>query len=187
MAGFEVGRQRVEFSDSQAILRRFAEKKEICVWLPIDDVDATFLNTEAERLNVSTFFSACRNLATAVSGLNIRASVRTDVWSILAQYDEALDKCEQYMLDLRWSTEETGRILANKITSFYDRTYGSIPKSRSIFGLVFKEPFRWGPRSLEAFRPIHILSGGAAAVGEPVVPNGRQGSIQRGFRPDRHL
>jgi hypothetical protein len=160
VAGFELGRQRVEFSDSQAILQRFAEKKEINVWLLIDDVDATFLNTEDERLSVSTFFSACRNLATSVRGLNIRASVRTDVWSILTQYDEALDKCEQYMLDLRWSTEETGRILANKITSFYDRTYGSAPKVQSIFGLVFKEPFHWGKRRLEAFRPIHILSAG---------------------------
>jgi len=42
-AGFELSRQRVEQGDSQALLRRFQENKEIRVWIYIDDVDATFL------------------------------------------------------------------------------------------------------------------------------------------------
>ena len=159
-AGFELSRERVQMGDSHALLRRFSENKEIRVWIYVDDVDATFLNTDAERLKVSTFFSACRNLASSVEGLNIRASVRTDVWSILKQYDEALDKCEQYMLDLKWSTEESGRIIEKKISAFYVRTYGKVPSARRITNLVFKEPFPWGNRLLEAFRPIHILSAG---------------------------
>ena len=143
------------------MLQRFARHEDIRVWLLIDDVDATFLNIEAERLKVSTFFGACRNLANSVEGLTIRASVRTDVWSILKQYDEALDKCEQYMLDLGWSTEESGRILENKISAFYKRTYGQTPDSpRPVTKLVFQEPFPWGRRLLPAFRPIHILSAG---------------------------
>ncbi len=129
--GYEVSRERVAMGDSQALLSRFSEKKDIKAWLYVDDVDATFLNTDAERLKVSTFFSACRNLANGVEGLNIRASVRTDVWSIVKQYDEALDKCEQYMLDLKWSTEESGRILDKKISAFYLRTYGKIPATDS--------------------------------------------------------
>lgn len=159
-AGFELSRQRVEMGDSHALLRRFSDNKEIKVWPYIDDVDATFLNTDTERLKVSTFFSACRNLANTVEGLNIRASVRTDVWSILKQHDEALDKCEQYMLDLKWSTEESGRILEKKISAFYLRTHGKVPDVEPIARLVFKEPFPWGRRFLPAFRPIHILSAG---------------------------
>ncbi|MGA9528187.1 MAG: hypothetical protein WBS24_08735 [Terriglobales bacterium] len=159
-AGFELSRERVGIGDSQALLRRFSENKDIKAWLYVDDVDATFLNTDAERLKVSTFFSACRNLANTVEGLNIRASVRTDVWSILKQYDEALDKCEQYMLDLKWSTEDSGRIIEKKIAAFYLRTYGKIPAARYTTNLVFQEPFPWGRRRLAAFRPIHILSAG---------------------------
>jgi hypothetical protein len=159
-AGYEISRERVAMGDSQALFSRFSENKDIKAWLYIDDVDATFLNTDAERLKVSTFFSACRNLVNSVEGLNIRASVRTDVWSILKQYDEALDKCEQYMLDLKWSTEESGRLLDKKISAFYLRTYGKIPANRFITNLVFKEPFPWGRRLLRAFRPIHILSAG---------------------------
>ena len=159
-AGVEISRQRTEVGDQKALLRRFAENQDVKVWLLIDDVDATFLNTDTERLKVSTFFSACRNLASSVEGLNIRASVRTDVWSILKQHDEALDKCEQYMLDLNWSTEESGRILTNKISAFFKRTYGSVPAMRPVTKLIFKEPLPWGSRYLEAFRPIHILSAG---------------------------
>jgi hypothetical protein len=156
----EISRERVALGDSQALLSRFMQRRDIVVWLFIDDIDATFINTEQERLSVSTFFSACRNLANSVGGLNIRASVRTDVWSIIAQYDEALDKCDQYMLDLKWSTEESGRILSNKIKSYFERTYGNVPKVDSISRLVFREPFRWGRVYIPSYKPIHILSAG---------------------------
>jgi hypothetical protein len=156
----EISKERVQMGDSEALLKRFASQKDLTVWLFIDDVDATFLNTDIERLKASTFFSACRNLTGSVTGLNIRASVRTDVWAILRQFDEALDKCEQYMLDLRWSTEETGKILNNKISSFFQRIRGSVPSTRPISNEIFKEPFYWGTHGLPAFRPIHILSAG---------------------------
>jgi hypothetical protein len=158
--GTELTRERLAIGDSKALLQRYSEAKDLTVWLFIDDVDATFLNTDIERLKASTFFSACRNLVGSVSGLNIRASVRTDVWAILRQYDEALDKCEQYMLDLRWSTEDSGKILNNKINSFFHRTRGLVPITNPISKEIFREPFYWGRRRLEAFRPIHILSAG---------------------------
>lgn len=162
-------RTRLTPGSPQALLKRTLEDGKANVWLLIDDIDATFINTESERLKISTFFSACRNLSNTVNGLILRASVRTDVWSILAQYDEALDKCEQYMLDLKWSTEETGRILENKIISFFRRFYPDDSRfqelepgrdGREIRKIVFREPFQWGNRPLESFRPIHILSAG---------------------------
>jgi hypothetical protein len=84
---------------------------------------------------------------------------------VLTQHDESLDKCEQYMLDLRWSTAETGHILRNKITSFFDRTYGYLPQADTPFDIVFKQPFPWrtetgATRPLAAHQPIHVLSGG---------------------------
>jgi len=170
-APIDLSRERLTVTDSQALLSRVLDKtKDVTVWLFVDDVDATFINTKHERLRSSTFFSACRNLVNDVKGLCIRASVRTDVWSILAQYDESLDKCEQYMLDLTWSTVETGQILESKILSYLTRFYGDSGETKGlrlrrdrakIFRFVFKEPFPWGRRRrLEAFRPIHILSAG---------------------------
>lgn len=167
--GTDLERQRTAMGDSQKTLARILDSKDVNVWLFVDDVDATFINSNIERLKTSTFFSACRNLVNSVNGLHIRASVRLDVWSILANHDEALDKCEQYMLDLHWSTEETGRILENKIISYLLRYY---PDDRrfiswkehqnrdAIRRFIFKEPFIWAGRPLESFRPIHILSAG---------------------------
>lgn len=165
----ELGRDKVVQADAEALLRRVSEKKEVNVWLYVDDIDATFINNEHERLKASTFFSACRNLVNSVNGLKIRISVRSDVWTILAQHDEALDKCEQYMLDLNWSTAETGEILKRKILTYFKLTYPEKDiyknydlerNSRQIFNLVFREPFRWNGKSMESFRPIHILSAG---------------------------
>jgi len=167
--GVEFEKKKFVQADARALLKRISDKKDIAVWVFVDDVDATFLNTAQERTKISTFFSACRNLANAVRGLRLRAAVRTDVWTILAQHDEALDKCEQYMLDLRWSTNETGAILEKKILSYFKRQYPNNSAytkfrqrqdSSKIRQLVFREPFNWSGRPLEAFRPIHILCAG---------------------------
>lgn len=167
--GTEIERTKLTTTDPQAVLKRVLENKDVTVWMFVDDVDATFVNTEHERLKASTFFSACRNLVSSVKGLCIRASVRSDVWSVLAQHDEALDKCEQYMLDLTWSTTESGRILENKISSFFSRYYSDDIRFTAlkpgldgarIRKIVFKEPFQWSGRPLESYRPIHILSAG---------------------------
>jgi hypothetical protein len=156
--------------NAEELLKRYSKKENIAVWFFIDDIDATFINTPENKMLVSTFFSACRNIVNAVKGLFIRASVRTDVWAIIKD-DEALDKCEQYMVDLKWSTEDTGRILANKILTYYENNGSKDEKIRNIrkwypasqaqvFDLVFNGKLPWGSRHLDPYRPIHILSAG---------------------------
>ena len=166
--GIDVSRQRAPTGDAQALLAR-AAKGAARVWLFVDDVDATFIDTEQERLTTSTFFSACRNLTNSVTGLHIRASVRSDVWSVLANFDESLDKCEQYMLDLQWSVEESGRIIENKILTYFrhrfprDSGYQNlvpVTNRERIFSLVFRTPFPWGRMKLPPHVPIHTLSAG---------------------------
>lgn len=156
--------------NSEELLKRYAQKENISVWFFIDDIDATFIDTPENRILVSSFFSACRNIVNAVKGLFICASVRTDIWAIIKD-DEALDKCEQYMVDLKWSTEDTGEILANKILTYFvdhypeDRDVQKIkkwyPASRpQVFNLIFKDKLKWGKGALDPHRPIHILSAG---------------------------
>ena len=151
------------------ILRSKAEKDEISVWLFVDDVDATFVNQPDSRLETSTFFTACRTLVNNVKGLNIRCSVRTDVWEVLATHDEALDKCNQYLLDLKWTTSESCEILCRKILSYFRRRYPKITyykqlqypeHHRAILDLIFTKSFRWNGAEVPPDRPIFILSGG---------------------------
>jgi hypothetical protein len=169
IGGVEVSPAKIQAANAQSLLERISLKRKSSVWIFVDDIDATFLNTEHERIRTSTFFSACRNLANSVEGLYIRASVRTDVWAILKQYDESLDKCEQYILDLKWSTEETGAILTQKILSYFQRKHPSNQKymrldpdldQREILRLVFYPTFPWNRGPVDPFRPIHVLSAG---------------------------
>lgn len=153
--------------DNYALLKRYSENQNHKVWLFIDDIDATFIDTPENRLLVSTFFSACRELTNNVKGINIRASIRTDVWSLIC-IDEALDKCEQYMLDLSWSTNDTGKILCKKILSYYKEKQPNSPycvyqereNFDDIYNIVFNKTLRWGTKSVKPYRPIHILSAG---------------------------
>lgn len=157
-----------EVRNSYELVKRFSEDKTKKVWLFVDDIDATFINNESNKIIVGTFFTACRYLVNSVKGLNIRASVRTDVWTILKNHDEALDKCEQYMLDLVWSTRDTGKILYKKIYTYFTEKYPDKEmveddfeeNSSQIFSLIFKGYLRWGKNYVAPYRSIHILSAG---------------------------
>ena len=154
--------------NSYEVLKRFSSKQNKCVWLFIDDIDATFKNVEDNKIIVGSFFTACRYLTNDVNGLNIRASVRTDVWTILKNFDESLDKCEQYMLDLSWSTRDTGEILYNKIYSYFkhkdknigEKNYSDTEEQKRIFNYLFTKYLLWGGNKVNPYRVIHILSAG---------------------------
>ena len=159
-----------EIANGYELLKRYSDRKNQKVWLFIDDIDATFVNTENNMIVVGTFFTACRYLVNTVEGLNIRASVRTDVWTILISYDEALDKCEQYMIDLVWSTKDTGEILYNKLYTYFNNEHPDIFLGQKnfrdskcvnrVFNLVFNGQLQWGRNRVVPYRSIHILGAG---------------------------
>lgn len=169
IGGSGVDVQRAGLNNPVQSLKRLAEKSETRVYLFVDDIDATFVNSPDQRHATSTFFSACRDLVSLVRGLTIRASVRTDVWAILKHHDEALDKCEQYVLDLKWTKRESGKILNSKILSYFQRRYPGETKyialdvrkhPTQISQLVFEPKFPWGTGHIQPYQATHILSNG---------------------------
>ena len=146
-----------------------SQPSDVNVWLYVDDIDSTFIDTPAMRLKCATFFSACRKLVNDVKGINIRASVRTDVWTEIRRIDESLDKCEQYAIDITWSYEEAKAILVRKIHSYILRNHPEAVEAEmldparhlsSILRLVLPERYPWGASSMPADRAIHMLSAG---------------------------
>jgi len=133
------------------------------VWLLVDDLDATFQNTEAECLELSTFFSACRYLTRDLEGVSIRVTMRTDVWPVIRRHDEALDKVEQYVLALTWTEEDYRKLLARRVRYEMSRlriTYHSPPKhvhqldrDYDVIKKAFVEKVPWGGE--ERMVPIH--------------------------------
>lgn len=153
--------------DSSVLLERYmAEKKDADIWLFVDDVDSTFSADDIQKARVSSFFSACRAMARDVKGLNIRASVRTDVWTTI-RYNEDLDKCEQYAIDINWSRTELEKIISNKILSYLNRyranevtKHWSVERATDrerLISLVFMKAIRWSGSKVSPFTPIRIL------------------------------
>lgn len=85
------------------------------VWIIVDDLDATYQNSEQESLNLATFFSACRYLTQDMKGVFFRVSLRTDVWALIRRYDEALDKTGQYVSEILWGQEDFLSLLSLRI------------------------------------------------------------------------
>lgn len=148
----EMERVRIPIGDEVQLLRRFAANESQAVWFVVDDIDATFKNTEQNKAQLAAFFSACRDLAQKVKDLTIRVAVRTDVWTLLRASDEALDKCDQYVFNLRWSVEQVAYILVSKVDAYFQVHLGLPPvpgqneaaRKAQAFRTVFQQKFPWG-------------------------------------------
>ncbi|QXI30732.1 P-loop ATPase, Sll1717 family [Pseudomonas vanderleydeniana] len=138
------------------------------IYILIDDLDATFQNTELECLSLSTFFSACRYLAQDVTGVNFRITMRSDVWPTIRRYDESLDKLEQYVAEINWSAEEFRALLAKRIESQYKES-GIMPPAQDelescesheerLLNLLFVAKVEWGQKNVHSYKVIHTLS-----------------------------
>jgi len=124
---------RLIIQDHKKLLTRAAKEHDWNIQLIIDDIDATFINTNDEIYRLSAFFTACRDLIRNYKGINIRTSLRSDVWASIRKKDEALDKVEQYISDIYWSKNSMGKILAARVESYENRSKltkdGELPPS----------------------------------------------------------
>lgn len=157
-----------ESNNHEELLKRAAERfQNKKVWILVDDIDSTYIDSPEQQAITSTFFSACRALTREVKGLHIRASVRTDVWSAL-RTNEDLDKCEQYVTDIAWSAPDMKVILSKKIFSYFQRNFHSalVPivdyrdDADQILEAAFTRKMKWGSAQVPPFRPIFVLSAG---------------------------
>ncbi len=165
--------QRSPVANEIETLKRFGQKN---VWILVDDLDATYQRTEKENLELSTFFSACRQLAAETTGLLFRITMRTDVWPLLRRYDESLDKFEQYHHDITWSQSDFRHLLAKRIKhqlqlqgveSLDFEKDGSLSKEEAqeyVINTVFEKKMPWGKNEIwgqneqRTYRVIYILS-----------------------------
>lgn len=137
------------------------------VWFLVDDIDASFENTEQQQRVIGSFFSACRYIAKNFSGVSIRATVRSDVWANLRSVED-LDKSEQYIIEIYWTKNELKRILAKKISAWIERNdkegnvarwdYAEQPDR--LIELAFDRLIKWNGHRVPPFQAVNILSAG---------------------------
>lgn len=147
-------------------LKNFQSKGERTVWILIDDIDAKYVDNDDNQQRVGAFFSALRSLAFGVSGLRLRASVRTDVWRNLRKMEDQ-DKLRQYIVDISWRDDALRSIFTRKILSYLRRekfqpalNWNEIQNYHDIFDQVFYGKFQWSKVTVEPFIPLKFLAGG---------------------------
>ena len=138
------------------------------LWVLIDDLDATFQNTPEECLSISTFFSACRYLSQDVKDIVFRITMRSNVWSVIRRYDEALDKVEQYVSEITWQESDFRRLLYRRIKSQLDVLRLKSPRlpkgfiqaqtENEFVALVFVRKSQWGDEKTYTYRVIYTVS-----------------------------
>jgi hypothetical protein len=136
----------------ERLLENYQDKhKNSSIWLLVDDIDAKYLDTVEYQTRIGSFFSAIRALAVDAINLNIRATVRTDVWANLNHLED-LDKWEQYIVEIIWTKKMLRDMLATRILSYIQRKHPESIESRyqisrdynKIFATAFALKIRWG-------------------------------------------
>lgn len=143
----------------------YNSNKDAMVWILIDDIDAKYTNTPENQARVGSFFSAIRSLAVGQKNLNIRATVRSDVWSCLRHLED-LDKIQQYIVSIFWNKRYMRDMLAKKILAYIQSRYPDSPESgyifssdyNKIFDLVFDSPVIWNGAEQKLFEAISAFS-----------------------------
>jgi hypothetical protein len=151
--------------DQLEILKRIENPQ---VWILIDDLDATFQNTDKECLSLSTFFSACRYILQDITGINLRVTMRSDVWPTIKHFDESLDKLVQYVDEITWSEKDFRKLLFRRIESQSEEVPFELPANgeydtneeyeEKVIGLIFVPKVQWGTRTIHSYKVIHTLS-----------------------------
>ena len=135
----------------ESLLTKYQEEHDNSnVWLLIDDIDSKYIDTEDYQARVGSFFSAIRALAFNTKNLNIRSTVRSDVWLNLRHLED-LDKWEQYIIEITWTNRHMRDMLANKILSYVKRNFPESAEAKlsytsqysRLFQIVFESPIEW--------------------------------------------
>lgn len=159
----EAANRKIGIANEVEILKRSSAR---LVFL-IDDLDATFQNSEGELLELSAFFSAIRYMAQDLKEVYFRVTLRTDVWPVIRRYDEALDKVEQYVARIEWNIDEFTSLidrrldyqiekLANRDKSFEEIYLTTEP--RQFRKLVLHDTMPWNGRDVDSYQVLITLS-----------------------------
>lgn len=157
--------EKIKGANEVELLKRIKKNR---IMLLVDDLDATFQKKEEEMKSLSTFFTACRYLVQDIKEISIRVTMRTDVWTVIKRYDEALDKVSQYVEDIIWTEDEFRSLLYLRIKSQanvlkmpiklpdYHQSQSDIEKF--YISNIFQPRMIWGEKEALTYRVIYTLS-----------------------------
>ena len=139
------------------ILKRFESLENSRIWILIDDLDATFQNKNSEKVNLGSFFSACRYMIQDIKGVNFRVTLRSDVWPMIRRHDEAMDKIEQYLSEIEWTENDFKQILCRRIKFEFPNEFKGFD-DEELLSKIFKPTVFWNEKDVDTYKVLYILS-----------------------------
>ena len=139
------------------ILKRIESLNYSSIWILIDDLDATFQNTDKEKVNIGSFFSACRYMIQDIKGINFRVTLRSDVWPVVRRHDESMDKIEQYISEIKWTEEDFKRIICRRIQSEFPKDTEGL-NDNDLLGIIFQSTVFWNEKDVPTYQVLYILA-----------------------------
>ncbi|WP_156382396.1 P-loop ATPase, Sll1717 family [Acidovorax sp. Leaf160] len=159
------GTKKRGVENAEQALKNFQSKGERTVWLFIDDIDAKYIDDDDHQQRVGAFFSALRALAFGVSGLRLRASVRTDVWRNLRKMEDQ-DKLREFITDIYWNDNALSSIFTRKILTYLRREnflpafkWNETQNYPDLMDQIFRGRFHWSGSAVDPFIPMKFLAG----------------------------
>lgn len=113
--------QKATPANDEQLLKRYLSENIEEIWFLIDDVDATYIHSPQNALEISTFLTACRAISTEYDGVFLRTCIRSDVWACIESIDESMDHLQDYLVKIQWSKRDFGRLLVERIKGYAQR------------------------------------------------------------------
>jgi len=139
-------------------MERYLSKKDMQVWLLIDDVDLNFKNDPKNKSKIVGFLNAIKSLTLQIPDLRVRSTIRPNIWSILALEYDSVNQLKEFIINLDWSDQDIRDLLRKRVSSYYERarvkyTPPTIDPDRAWIKCIFEDPMNWG----KSTRPPYIV------------------------------
>ena len=106
-------------------VREIENKKSMKIWVFLDEIDQYFRKTEQDILKIASMLIACREMTSYISNVNIRTTIKPNVWAILRAQVSSMANLRELVIKYKWDSEGIKAIIAKRVESYIRRKYYS--------------------------------------------------------------
>lgn len=107
----------------EEIKTKLLEKRNDKIWIFIDEIDQYFTRTNRDILKMASLLTACRELTSYIPNLNIRTTIKPNVWAILRTEQSSMSNIKELVVKYKWNTSGIKTVIAQRIKSYIARKY----------------------------------------------------------------
>lgn len=107
--------------DYEAVVKRINKKKDLKIWVFLDEIDQYFTLQETSMNKMAGVLIAAREMASYVSNLSFRITIKPTVFGILESKVPSTSNIRELIVDLKWDNIQIRSLLSKRIESYLER------------------------------------------------------------------